>query len=85
MSKYLVDTDWAMHWLRDNPPVRHRLTELRNQGLRTASHRTTCVQMIRSYSECGPIQNHTISEPSSRPNPTFALGGRDDRETFCFQ
>jgi tRNA(fMet)-specific endonuclease VapC len=30
---YLLDTDWAIHWLRGNRPVRQRLEELRGQGL----------------------------------------------------
>jgi len=34
---YLVDTDWAVHWLRGNERVRMRLAELRGQGLALAA------------------------------------------------
>ena len=30
---YLVDTDWAVHWLHSNERIRHRMEELRGQGL----------------------------------------------------
>ena len=30
---YLVDTDWAIHWLHSNERVQNRLEELRGQGL----------------------------------------------------
>jgi tRNA(fMet)-specific endonuclease VapC len=30
---YVVDTDWAIHWLHGNVRVRKRLEELRGQGL----------------------------------------------------
>jgi tRNA(fMet)-specific endonuclease VapC len=32
-SAYLVDTDWAVHWLHSNDRIRRRLEELRGQGL----------------------------------------------------
>ena len=28
---YLVDTDWAIHWLHDNEQIRNRLEELREK------------------------------------------------------
>ncbi|MDE2668570.1 MAG: type II toxin-antitoxin system VapC family toxin [Chloroflexota bacterium] len=31
--RYLVDTDWAIHYSRGHEPVRRRLGELRAQGL----------------------------------------------------
>jgi len=30
---YLVDTDWAVHWLHGNERIRQRMEELRGQGL----------------------------------------------------
>ena len=30
---YLVDTDWAIHWLHSNDRIRQRMEELRGQGL----------------------------------------------------
>ena len=30
---YLVDTDWAVHWLHSNERIRQRMKELRGQGL----------------------------------------------------
>jgi tRNA(fMet)-specific endonuclease VapC len=30
---YLVDTDWAVHWLHSNERIRQRMEELRGQGL----------------------------------------------------
>jgi tRNA(fMet)-specific endonuclease VapC len=30
---YLVDTDWAVHWLHGNERIRQRMEELRRQGL----------------------------------------------------
>ena len=30
---YLVDTDWAVHWLHSNERIRQRMQELRGQGL----------------------------------------------------
>lgn len=30
---YLVDSDWAVHWLHGNEQIRHRMEELRGQGL----------------------------------------------------
>ena len=30
---YLVDTDWAVHWLHSNERIRRRMEELRGQGL----------------------------------------------------
>lgn len=30
---YLIDTDWVIHWLNDNPAVSQRLTEVRAEGL----------------------------------------------------
>ena len=30
---YLVDTDWAVHWLHSNARIRQRMEELRGQGL----------------------------------------------------
>jgi tRNA(fMet)-specific endonuclease VapC len=30
---YLVDTDWAIHWLHDNEQIQNRLEELREDGL----------------------------------------------------
>jgi tRNA(fMet)-specific endonuclease VapC len=30
---YLVDTDWAVHWLHSNERIQKRLEELRGQGL----------------------------------------------------
>lgn len=30
---YLVDTDWAIHWLHGHEQVRRRLADLREQGL----------------------------------------------------
>lgn len=30
---YLVDTDWAVHWLHSNEQIRRRMEELRGQGL----------------------------------------------------
>jgi tRNA(fMet)-specific endonuclease VapC len=30
---YLVDTDWAIHWLHGREDIRLRLRELRNRGL----------------------------------------------------
>jgi tRNA(fMet)-specific endonuclease VapC len=30
---YLVDTDWAIHWLHGHEEIRLRLRELRNRGL----------------------------------------------------
>jgi tRNA(fMet)-specific endonuclease VapC len=30
---YLVDTDWAVHWLHSNQRIRQRMEELRGQGL----------------------------------------------------
>jgi tRNA(fMet)-specific endonuclease VapC len=30
---YLVDTDWAVHWLHGNERVRKRIEELRGEGL----------------------------------------------------
>jgi len=30
---YLVDTDWAVHWLHSNERIRKRMEELRGQGL----------------------------------------------------
>ncbi len=31
--RYLVDTDWAIHWASGNPDIVGRLTELRPAGL----------------------------------------------------
>jgi tRNA(fMet)-specific endonuclease VapC len=30
---YLVDTDWAVHWLHSNERIQQRVEELRGQGL----------------------------------------------------
>lgn len=30
---YLVDTDWAIHWLHSNERIQQRVEELRGQGL----------------------------------------------------
>jgi hypothetical protein len=30
---YLVDTDWAVHWLHGNERIQKRMEELRTQGL----------------------------------------------------
>ncbi len=30
---YLVDTDWAIHWLHDHKPIQTRMQELRSKGL----------------------------------------------------
>jgi tRNA(fMet)-specific endonuclease VapC len=30
---YLVDTDWAIHWLHINKPIQQRMDELEGQGL----------------------------------------------------
>jgi tRNA(fMet)-specific endonuclease VapC len=30
---YLLDTDWAVHWLHSNERIRQRMQELRGQGL----------------------------------------------------
>lgn len=30
---FLVDTDWAVHWLHSNERIRRRMEKLRNQGL----------------------------------------------------
>ncbi len=34
---YLVDTDWAIHWLHNRQPVRNKLAELKVQGLGIAA------------------------------------------------
>jgi tRNA(fMet)-specific endonuclease VapC len=34
---YLVDTDWAIHWLHNHQPIRQRMEELRTQGLGVAA------------------------------------------------
>jgi tRNA(fMet)-specific endonuclease VapC len=30
---YLVDTDWAVHWLHGHERIRQRMAELRERGL----------------------------------------------------
>ena len=30
---YMVDTDWAIHWLHSNERIQHRVEELRGKGL----------------------------------------------------
>ncbi len=31
--RYLVDTDWVIHYLNGNPSIRERLDEVRDEGV----------------------------------------------------
>jgi tRNA(fMet)-specific endonuclease VapC len=31
--RYLVDSDWVIHWLNGHEEIRHRLDEVKEQGI----------------------------------------------------
>lgn len=36
-ARYLIDTDWTIHWLNGNERIRQRIEELRTQRLGIAA------------------------------------------------
>jgi len=76
---YLVDSDWAIHWLNGHAAIGHRLEEIRPQGLALS-----VVSLAELYEG---VYHSTNPEPNERQLHAFLAGLTlldIDRETCQF-